>query len=149
MNVTCALCGEPLHRIADNRLDEFIWVGRDGKPYGNDSDLARLFDPARNPLGVSDPYDALSKMADRLNRADKARRTCRTRLYWQIAREYSALKVRLEMAGTFHQHWTSETPPYTGEVPEHCGWPMWLRPSGWQCRQCKERKDVTANGQDS
>jgi hypothetical protein len=51
--------------------------------------------------------------------------------------ECSALKVRLDFGGTFHQHYPASLPsPYEGTVPHCCGWPGWLRPSGWQCRRC-------------
>jgi hypothetical protein len=55
----------------------------------------------------------------------------------RLMAEYSALKVRLDFGGTFHEHYPREWPAWDGPpAPEHCGWPAWLRPSGWQCRQC-------------
>jgi hypothetical protein len=42
----------------------------------------------------------------------------------------------------FHEHYPAGSPPsplrYQGTRPEHCGWPAWLRPSGWHCRQCRQ-----------
>lgn len=139
VKVTCRLCEEPLHEIADLKQDEFIYVGKDNRQTGRDRDVAHLFDPSRNPFGATDPYDALNKMADLTGQAMSAKKVCLTPLYWCVAREYSILMVRLGMGMSFHVHQPDTTPVYTGEVPCHCGWPMWLRPSGWQCRKCEYR----------
>jgi len=76
-------------------------------------------------------------MAAMMDNARSARKASLTPLYWRVAGEYSMLKVRLETSATFHQHQASSGPwPASQPVPEPCGWPGWLRPSGWQCRQC-------------
>ena len=136
ISVNCRLCGAELHCKADLILDEYVWVGTDERTVGTDADLAQLYDPASNPLGACNPYDALKRMAGVMDRAQDARKACLTPLFWQVAREYSALKVRLETGMSFHVHRPDKTPEYDGIPPYHCAWPMWLRPSGWHCRQC-------------
>jgi hypothetical protein len=137
----CIHCGQAVTMVADEKLDEWRWAGADGKTTGRDSDLAHLYDPARNPLGATSAYDALSRMAAMMDAASQAaknpRKASLTPLYWRVAREYSALSVRLDMSLSFHQHmaWTE---PWTGPpAPYHCGSPGWLRPSGWHCRECR------------
>lgn len=130
----CRLCGDLLHRVADTSADVWAWADEDGSQSGLDADLRRL------PGG--DPYTRLSVLASAMDAAMKAaggprgRKASLTSLYWATAREYSALKVRAD-SGTHHVHQVcaSDLAPYAGEVPRCCGWPGWLRPSGWQCRQ--------------
>jgi hypothetical protein len=124
MSARCRLCGAVLVRAADTRTDEYVWVDLAGRMYGPDTDLAH----------IPDPYGHLADLAERAVRGDR-----------RAAGEYSALKVRLETGGTDHVHWTdaSDDPPlHSGPVPGCCGWPAWLRPSGWQCRRCKRRLPV-------
>jgi hypothetical protein len=134
--VTCWLCGDPLHRIADTAADEYVWVDAAGYQHGTDADLRGLVCPA---TGEADPDGRLAWLAAELTRGSRQRRRAEhTWLYWARSREYSALKVRLDTKGTFHVHQvaTGDLPAWDGgPVPECCGWPMWLRPSGWHCRQ--------------
>jgi hypothetical protein len=145
----CALCGVPLHAVADLRTDLFEVADAAGSKTGRDPDLAHLYDPAANPLGATSPYDALNKMAalmDTAHRAVQHGRAEYTPLHWRIAGEYSMLRVRLSMGLSFHVHRVvaSSDParlpglPRPADLPPwHCGWPAWLRPSGWHCRQCR------------
>lgn len=135
--VRCWLCGDPLHKVANTRLDEFVWVDAAGQRFGPDADLRHL------PGGPDARLAWLRGELDRGTRQAK-RRAEHTWLYWARAREYSSLKVRLDVAGTFHEHQARATdqPPYVGTVPEHCGWPMWRRPSGWHCRQCPHTEEA-------
>lgn len=95
-----------------------------GTKAGDDPDVAGL---------KPDPYAYLAALGERCV-TGKGRQK---RLDLAAAREYSALKVRLETGGTFHVHQPDGPGPvHDGPVPEHCGWPGWLHPSGWQCRQC-------------
>ena len=122
--VACRFCKAPLHRAADLVTDEFVWVDEHGHQTGDDPDVADL---------KPDPYACLAALGERCV-TGKDRKTA---LDLAAAREYSALKVRLETGGSFHVHQPdSPGPVHDGPVPEHCGWPGWLRPSGWQCRQC-------------
>jgi hypothetical protein len=125
----CQLCGDPLHPVANERTDTFIWVDASGSQTGVDADLRQL------PGG--DPFARLDVLTDRL-KASRYRDSA-------AAAEYSALTIRLGGTGgaaarTHHEHWAPVSEPmYTGLVPECCGWPAWLRPSGWQCRRCRRR----------
>jgi hypothetical protein len=131
MAITCWLCGDELHQVADHRLDDFVWVDATGMRYGDDADLRHL------PGGPDARLVWLRNQMNRATNAQRGKRAEHTWLYWARAREYTALLVRLN-SGTWHTHQVraSELPPWDGPpVPEHCGWPMWLRPSGWHCRQ--------------
>ena len=135
-----------MHLAADVNLDEFTWVGEDGRKTGTDSDLRQL-----EVHGGA--YARLAWLSGELQEAMKSaggpnsKKACLTPLYWARAREYSALKVRLEMGMTFHIHRirAADEPACPGSVrccgygvPYCCEWPAWLRPSGWQCRRCKQ-----------
>jgi hypothetical protein len=141
----CWLCGDPVHQVP--RGDEWAWAGPDGKTTGIDADLRPLY------AGGSDPYAHLSLLAERMGAAMTARggprgtRASLTLLYWAAAREYSALKVRLETGGTFHQHQVhaSRGPGNRGPLPYHCAGPMRLTPSGWACRQCMHRQGTASS----
>lgn len=125
MSACCRLCEAVLVRAADTRTDEYIWVDLAGRTYGRDADLAH----------IPGPYGHLADLAERAVRGD-----------WAAAREYGALKVRLDAGcGYEHAHWTDgagEPHLHPGPVPECCDYPAWLRPSGWQCRRCKRRLPV-------
>lgn len=150
-SVPCTHCGAALFTFADTRTDTFEPATKEGEVYGPDPDVAHLLDPAANPLGAVNPYDALAKMAELLDQGHKAvspgksnPRACLTPLFWQLAGEYSMLNVRMAMGGGYHVHrpatdWKHEvkTRERPDDLPWHCGWPAWLRPSGWHCRQCK------------
>lgn len=131
----CWLCGDLLHLAASAPADEYVYVDEAGSQTGTDADLRQL------PGGG---YARLAELDRMMTRAQAGKRCERTWLYWALAREYSMLKVRLEMGGTFHVHHArqhrhtvdhQEPRLRTWTAPECCGWPMWLRPSGWHCRQ--------------
>lgn len=149
-DVPCRWCGTVLHTVADPATDLWAEVDADGSCTGVDADVAHLYDPEANPLGAVNPWDALKRMAELMDatnhKAVMAGKACHTPLHWRVAAEYSALMVRLDMGLPFHQHQpltrsevstvdTSEGRP--ADLPYHCGWPAWLRPSGWHCRECK------------
>jgi hypothetical protein len=153
-DIPCRWCGAALHTVADEVTDLWAAVDADGSCTGVDADVAHLYDPAANPLGAVNPWDALRLMAELMNAADHkavmAGKACHTPLYWRVAAEYSALMVRLDMGLPFHVHSpmarhelpsAAELAARRGyrppDLPYHCGWPAWLRPSGWHCRQCK------------
>lgn len=118
--VVCRLCGDALHRVAIPE-DEWGWADETGSIYGMDRSLRHL---------APDPYTYLEGLAER----------CRGGVPDAVAAEYHMLKVRLEVkGGTHHIHTPETVPAYVGDVPEHCGWPAMLRPSGWQCRQCGQQ----------
>lgn len=130
--VTCRFCPAVLHRVAIPELDEWGWADEQGQRFGDDPDLAHC---------GPDPWAYLNELGERCIRG-KGKKAV---LDLAAAREYSMLKVRLETGGTFHEHYPKPgaEPAWDGPpVPEHCGWPGWLRPSGWQCRQCGAALDV-------
>ena len=145
---TCRLCGVPLIRSADTAADEFCWRDPSGSQTGTDHDMAAL---------VPDPYAYLAGLAENLERLhDKRKRRpegpMRAWGLWKspagwfpvmdMGQEYTMLKVRLDLGNTtFHVHQArDDTPDGPGwPLPWHCDWPGWLRPSGWQCRQCGRR----------
>jgi hypothetical protein len=125
--VVCRWCPATLTIAADPVADEFVWVDAAGGQYGQDADL-----PAH-------PYDHLEELGARMQASKYSDLAA--------ARAYSSLKVRLTY-GIFHTHHPAEaaTPDWDclgvtlPAVPvTHCGWPGWLRPSGWYCRRCKAR----------
>jgi hypothetical protein len=129
--VPCSLCGDPVHQVSDLKLDEFAWVDAHGSRSGTDTDLRHL---------TPDPYAHLKWLADEFGTSAKGKTVA---MPIGRAREYSMLKVRLEMSGTSHQHQVFKGKdlqpwPY-GPPPVHCAWPMRLAPSGWVCRQCPFR----------
>jgi hypothetical protein len=131
LRLPCWLCGDLLHQVADLVADEFTWADKDGNRYGTDLDL--------RCLPGADPYARLKFLADAIMSRAPARSE-RTWLWHAYGCEYSALKVRVETGGTFHVHRVraSERPGLRSpEAPRHCGWPAWLRPSGWHCRECR------------
>ena len=120
--VKCRFCQVPLQKAADRKADEFVWVDARGRQTGPDPDLAHL---------KPDPYAYLAALGERVVTGTGRGR----RVDHAAGREYSALKVRLE-SGTWHTHWPDGPGPrHPGPVPECCGWPALLRPSGWYCRQ--------------
>jgi hypothetical protein len=150
---TCRLCGDPVRQVPSG--DEWAWAGPDGRTLGTDRDLRSL--PGWPAKPDPDPYAHLTWLAGRMDAAMKAcggprgTRASLTPLYWAAAREYSSLKVRLEMSLTFHQHTVTAQRdcPAGGNVrrplPYHCAWPMRLTPSGWACRQCPHRQGTAVS----
>lgn len=116
----CRLCGDTLRRVALEEADEWGWADDTGSVCGLDRDLRNL---------TPTPYAYLRALAERHPRG----------MPDDVAAEYHALRVRLELTGAHHVHTPETVPAYVGYVPEHCGWPAMLRPSGWQCRQCGQR----------
>jgi len=143
LRLPCWLCGDAMHMVADTRFDEFTWADDGGSKTGIASDLRQL-----EEHGGAYAYLAwLSGELERLSGLSRKRKDGyhwpdeRTEAeYFARGREYSALKVRLEMGGTFHVHqvMASDIPPYCGPDVRCCEYPAWLRPSGWQCRQCRQ-----------
>lgn len=143
VRIPCWLCGDLLHEVADARLDEFTWVDEAGGRIGGSPDL--------RPLGgVEGAYARLRWLASECDRLSKLSRKTKDGYRWPgeqtraeylaCGREYSALNERLRWP-TFHHHQVraADKPSETGPVPCCCGWPAWLRPSGWYCRKCKQR----------
>ena len=126
MTIQCVICGDPLHRVVDTNLDEWVWVGNDGTRFALDSDLRDL------PM---EPYAYLTWVAEHCFEGKGKDR----KLNLARAQEYASLKIRLD-SGAYHEHKAAleDRPKHEGPVPEHCGMPMWLRPSGWYCRQCRK-----------
>ena len=150
VRVPCWLCGDLLHRVADKRADEFTWADEAGSTAGTDSDLRRLEEHGG-------AYARLAWLAEEMERLHKLSRKRVDGYHWPDeqmrtayharGREYSALKVRLEMGGTFHIHQVraSDTPPYRGPAVQHCDYPAWLRPSGWWCRKCGQQLSILSS----
>jgi hypothetical protein len=128
-SVTCRHCPAVLHRVVIAELDEWGWADENGHRFGDDPDLAHC---------LPDPYAYLAALGERSVTTVKAgRKRVPAPGSHAAGLEYSALKVRLDFGGTFHQHCPREWPAYGGPpAPVCCGWPGWLRPSGWECRQC-------------
>jgi len=115
----CRLCGDHLREVADHHIDEYVWVDSRHRTTGRDLDLRDL------PM---EPYAYLSWLGQQC--------TSGRALDLRVAREYSSLKVRLDSGMSFHQHRPGQVQPSRVRPPHHCRWPMWMRPSGWHCRQC-------------
>ena len=141
LRLPCWLCGDACHMVADIRLDEFTWVDDSGSTVGTDTDLRPLEEHGgayARLKWLADEMDWLSKLRDSSPGRGEWPSSQAQAEYHARGREYSALKVRLETGGTFHVHYvrTDSVPPYAGTVPRCCGSWAWLRPSGWQCREC-------------
>jgi hypothetical protein len=147
----CAECGTPMtmgtgpDRAFGEAIEIFTGVAVDGTTYGPAVDLANLFEPSANWLGADNPYAYLSKLGDLCMSATSARRTETTWLYERTIREYTSLKVRLDMGSIYHTHRVASRPwsfdpkrPVIGEraCVYHCTMPAMLRPAGWFCRDC-------------
>lgn len=99
-------CGAPLHRVALNSR-EWGWADETGSMFGD-----------RFPFNAYEELNRLAKIPER-------------------AADYALLKVLVDLGGTFHQHDPGSTrPAHVGPVPEHCDYPAYLSPSGWECRRC-------------
>jgi hypothetical protein len=123
----CQMCPAVLVRAADLVQDDWVWVHGAGSRTGRDPDLAY----------IPGPYGHLGDLGVRALAGDM-----------RAAQEYSALKARLDAScGYEHEHWPDprQVTRYDDSdepMPEHCGWPAWRRPSGWQCRHCQARLPV-------
>jgi hypothetical protein len=143
----CIECGTPMvhGHGTEGGKDVFTEVAADGTSRGPAVDLAPLFDPGANWLGMSNPYAYLARLGELCIEATSVKRTETTWLYECTVREYSALKVRLDTGCYYHSHVPEHEPwvydPHRVPVGErecvcHCDRPAWLRPSGWYCREC-------------
>lgn len=114
----CRHCSDWLYLRPDLRADEYVWMDEKGSRIGRDTDL-REWDVAR-------PYDFLNDLG------------AASRHSLRRAQEYAALKVRLDVRLSFHWHYPRrmDLDAHSFRGPDHCHRPMWLRPSGWHCRQC-------------
>lgn len=123
--IRCYLCGDRLHKIAHAPTDEYHWADQDGSLTGLDTDL--------RPLVDGNPYARLAVLAETMERTNYRDH--------RAAQEYITLATRMNFTGMHHVHHVAsrDLHPYVGDVPEHCGMPMWLRPSGWHCRECRAR----------
>lgn len=124
----CRLCGTSIRHTPNEITGEWDWTDESGSTCGTAPDLADLYDPDRNPLGAASPYDALSKLSARITDGKAG---------LAPGREYASLKIRIGDGPLHHVHQPDspgERPAIT--VPEHCGSPARLRPSGWHCRRC-------------
>lgn len=101
-------CGARLHRIAVNER-EWGWADERGSTFGD-----------RYPLEPYAELNRLSKIPARLG-------------------DYARLKAEVDLGGIFHQHNPGHTAGrlWEGTVPEHCDYPAYLSPSGWECRKCQ------------
>jgi len=108
--VTCWHCPAVLHRVAIPELDEWGWADESGQRFGDDPDVARL---------KPNPYAYLADLGDRALAMMKA--TPRSKPHppecARLMAAYSALKVRLDFGGTFHEHYPREWPPGTARPP--------------------------------
>lgn len=100
-------CGAALELV--DRHDQWVWVPADGSPVIVEHGL---------PDGFERSDDLLAWL--RANNVDL----------------YSNLAAALDLCCNpfIHRHAPGNYPEFPGPVPEHCGEPMWLRPSGWHCR---------------
>lgn len=123
----CLLCGDALHLVALPE-DEYGWVDSTGSRTGVDADLRRY--------GGDAGYARLGWLFRTIREHQTSRRgTLPPVEYARLMGEYLGLSVRLDGShATWHTHYPQRHARWAGEVPEHCGRPMWLRPSGWHCR---------------
>jgi hypothetical protein len=117
--IASCTCGEELHRIAISDR-EWGWVDSKG-----------AYSHRRYPFN---PYQRLNELAS----TDK-----KDHQYGRRIEEYSRLLVDLEFGGMFHMHKPVSYPPeLRADQPDHCGWPAYLAPHGWECRVCQLRLDT-------
>lgn len=114
---TCLLCDVPLTRVAVPALDDWAYVDPDGSSWVS-SGLQREVNRLRDLI---DEYHAAGTTAPLM-----------------VAAMYSDLSCRAALGrGLGHEHRPRlGVGPDLGPAPEHCDWPMRLRPSGWHCRRC-------------
>lgn len=130
---TCRLCGDQLHLTAVPG-DEYGWVDASGHQMGLHADLRHYGGPGAG-------YERLGWLFATIREHQSSRRgTLTPAQYDALMTEYVGLAVRLDgMHSQWHVHYPGEHEPWEGAVPDHCGRPMWLRPSGWHCRVCAWR----------
>lgn len=141
--VPCRWCGDPLQCVPDTRLDEWSWVGPDGHHSATDADL-RFLEPWGGAYGRLNWLARGQELLLSMQRTRKGEKTWPVKdmegWYWELAMEYTSLRIRAEgVLSTTHVHWPerdADRGPLPCPLPEHCGWPMRLAPSGWRCRQC-------------
>jgi hypothetical protein len=143
----CRHCGDLLHIVPDTAFDEWAWADEQGHCSAVDADL-RCLEPWGGASG------RLNWLSRGMTLLEKLRRTRKSEKTWPDAEvaswhqalvmEYVSLKMRAEgVLATTHMHWPAahDPRPYTFALPEHCGWPVRIAPSGWRCRQCKLATD--------
>lgn len=99
-------------------------------PYGDTDDWAWA-DASGSLTGDRYPFDPY-RMLDRLKTAGRLG-------------AYHALKVEMDLSGSFHMHHPLVYPVtvHDRRPGDHCGWPAYLAPRGWICRVCKTELSVT------
>lgn len=104
-------CGEVVHAVANEALDDWTWVDAQGRVVVD-----------RSPEGYADDP-----------------RGWWARLAAENIAAYSDLSARegLGMLGWTHVHRPAVMEPFEGDVPRCCGMPMRFAPSGWRCRETK------------
>jgi hypothetical protein len=142
----CYVCGDLVHMVAAEN-NEWMWAGRDEKITG----LMPIF----RHLDVH-PYERLKQLGDEITAFFKLPKGKQTPELWAAQNrafaEYNPLKVRLDMGGTFHTHTVigSTLPVEVADARkaiEHCDYPAYRRPLGWECRVCgKDMGDDEAVG---
>lgn len=131
----CDACGVPVWRTggADN---EWYWTDLDGSSVGLDHIWLEL--------GV-EPYQRLAKLSREIVSYHGLRDSQKTPEQDRVINarfiEYSLLGNRIAFGGgPSHVHRVAAevgNTPLGGQTPEHCGFPAYRRPSGWQCRECR------------
>ena len=137
----CRHCGDLLHIRANLNLDEWVWADEREHTSAVDADLRHL-----EPWGgAPGRLNWLSRGMDLLDGMKRTRGGEKTWLmpelagwHYALVMEYVSLKMRAEgVLATTHVHQPEiQVRPYAFPLPEHCGWPMRIAPSGWRCRQC-------------
>lgn len=108
-------CGRELHRIRVSDT-EWGWADADGGATHS-----------RYPFN---PYERLNDLAAVSPKSPQ---------YVRSMAEYSRLVVDVDMGGWYQMHIPSrQAPEPRADQPDHCNWPAYLAPKGWQCRVCKE-----------
>lgn len=113
----CRFCNDVIYLMPRAEVDEYLWCDERGSTVGTDADIREYV-----PTGTS-AYEHLNRIGAQSRRDQRS------------AQMYAALLVRLDTHATQHTHYP-RLPVWTGRGPDHCAYPMWLRPSGWHCRKC-------------
>lgn len=130
----CARCPDAVHSIPGGD-DEWWWGDETGSVTGTDPEFRHL--PDGNGWARLAELDAA--MTAIRKRDPKLRDPDNSRANDRMIKEYVALKVRLDLSGSFHVHRPRQTAGLPSGFPgvSHCDYPAYRRPSGWQCRTCR------------
>lgn len=142
----CYVCEVPVHMVAAAN-NEWMWAGRDDQLMGPGKEFAHL---------DVHPYERLKQLSEQIQAFFKLPKGKQT-LELQVAQhrafaEYGPLKTRLELAMSIHTHTVigSSLPADVANARkkiEHCDYPAYRRPQGWECRVCgKDMGDDEAVG---